>query len=83
MELIKNSNVILLGFLVWAFIAPKLNSPQYGESFLAYMTALLFCLVGTSEIMLIKPIAFFFTVGGVLAFFYTVVRKTIYITIKK
>ncbi len=83
MEIIKNSNIIVLGFFVWVFIAPKKNSPQYREMFLAYMTALLFCLVGTSELMLTKPSAFFFTIGGVFAFIYTVVRKTIYITIKK
>jgi hypothetical protein len=47
------------------------------------MTALLFSLIGSSEIMMVKPIAFFFTLGGVLAFCYVVARKTIRITIRK
>jgi len=42
----------------------------------------LFSLVATSEIIMIKPVAFFFTVGGVLAFCYLVARKTIRVTIK-
>lgn len=83
MELAKNSNFIFLGFMVWALIAPRLNSPRYGELFLAYMAALLLCLVGTAEIMLTKPIAFFFTIGGVLAFFYVIVRKTIHLVTRR
>ncbi|HEY3425593.1 MAG TPA: hypothetical protein VGL27_12410 [Negativicutes bacterium] len=82
MEFLKNSNIILMGFLVWVTIAPRFNSPQYGELFLAYMVALLFSLIASSEIIMIKPVAFFFTVGGVLAFCYVVARKTIKITIK-
>lgn len=83
LELMKNSNIIIYGFFVWLFIAPKRNSSRYGEFFLAYMTALLFSLIGSSEIMMVKPVAFFFTIGGVLAFFYVVVRKTIRIAIRK
>ncbi|AIF51033.1 hypothetical protein [Pelosinus sp. UFO1] len=83
MEIMKNSNIIIYGFLVWLFIAPRRNSSRYGEFFLAYMAALLFCLVGSSEMIMVKPVAFFFTIGGVFAFFYVVVRKTIYIAIKK
>lgn len=83
MEFMKNSNVILMGFLVWLLIAPRGSSPRYGELFLAYMTALLFSLIGSSELMMTKPVAFFFTIGGVLAFCYVVVRKTIRITIRK
>ena len=79
----NNIFIVLLGFTVWTVIAPKLNSPKYGELFLAYMTALLFCLVASSDLLITKPIAFFFTVGGVFAFFYTVFRKTVRITIKK
>lgn len=83
MELFKNSNIIIIGFMVWLCIAPKNNSPRYGELFLAYMVALLFSLVGSSEIMMAKPVAFFFTIGGVAAFFYVVLRKTIYIATRK
>lgn len=83
MEFMKNSNIILIGFLVWLIIAPRVSSPRYSELFLAYMTALLFSLIASSEIMMIKPVAFFFTLGGVLAFCYVVARKTIRITIRK
>ncbi|MPL81598.1 hypothetical protein SDC9_27526 [bioreactor metagenome] len=83
MGFVQHSNIILVGFLVWLVIAPRFGSPRYGELFLAYMTALLFSLIGSSEIMLIKPVAFFFTVGGVLAFFYILARMTIKVTIRK
>lgn len=83
LEIMKNSNIIMYGFIVWLFIAPRNNSSRYGEFFLAYMTALLFSLVGSSELLMIKPAAFFFTIGGVLAFVYVVMRKTIHIAIKK
>lgn len=83
MEIMKNSNIIMYGFFVWLFIAPRRNSSRYGEFFLAYMAALLFSLVGSSEILMVKPVAFFFTMGGVLAFFYVVLRKTIHIAIRK
>lgn len=74
MEFFKNSNIILLGFCFWAAIAPRFSSSQYSEWFLAYMTALLFCLIGSSEIMMVKPVAFFFTVGGSFAFCFLLAR---------
>ncbi|VBB08691.1 Hypothetical protein LUCI_3969 [Lucifera butyrica] len=83
MGLLTHGNIILLGFIVWVCIAPKINSPQYGESFLAYMVALLFSLTASTELMMVKPVAFFFTVGGVLAFCYIVARRTIRITFRK
>ncbi|TCL34000.1 hypothetical protein EV210_116103 [Anaerospora hongkongensis] len=83
MDILKYSNVILLGFLVWLTLAPRVGNPRYGELFLAYMATLMFCLIGTSEILMIKPVAFFFTIGGVLAFVYVVARSTIRISIKK
>ena len=83
MGLMQNSIFIVLGFLVWLFIAPRRNSSRYGELFLAYMTTLLCSLVGSSEIIMVKPVAFFFTIGGVIAFFYVVVSKTVTITIRK
>lgn len=83
MEFVQHSNIILVGFLVWLVIAPRFGNPRYGELFLAYMAALMFCLIGSSEIMMIKPVAFFFTIGGVLAFFYIIARMTIWVTIRK
>lgn len=83
MGIMQNSSIVVLGFLVWLFIAPRRNSTRYGELFLAYMTTLLFSLVGSTEIIMVKPVAFFFTLGGVLAFFLVVVRKTVTVVIKK
>ncbi|HAK72736.1 MAG TPA: hypothetical protein DCP36_02625 [Sporomusaceae bacterium] len=83
MDILNYSNVILVGFLVWLTLAPRVGNPRYGELFLAYMVTLMLCLIGTSEILMVKPIAFFFTVGGVLAFVYVVARSTIRISIKK
>ena len=82
-ELMQNGVFVILGFLVWLFIAPGRNSARYGELFLAYMTTLLCSLVGTSEIIMVKPVAFFFTVGGVIAFFYVIIKHvTLSITSK-
>lgn len=83
MELAKYKDVVLIGFLVWLCIAPRASSPRYRELFLAYMATLMFCLIGTTEIILIKPVAFFFTVGGVFAFIYVVVRSTFRVSIRK
>lgn len=82
MEISQYSYVVLVGFFVWLTIAPRNSSPRFGELFLAYMAALLFSLVAATEIIMTKPVAFFFTVGGVLAFCYLVARKTIRVTIK-
>jgi len=83
MDIFHYGNVILMGFSVWLIMAPRIGNPRYGELFLAYMTALLFSLIGSSEIMMIKPTAFFFTIGGVLAFFYVVFRSLVKISVKK
>ncbi len=83
MDFAHYRSVVLLGFIVWLGIAPNLKSPNYGQTFFAYVVALLLCLVGTSEIILIKPIAFFFTIGGVVAFIFLLARMTVKITIKK
>ena len=82
MDFLKYSNIVLIGFLVWLIMAPRASSPRYGELFLAYMAALLFSLIASSEIMMFKPVAFFFTVGGVFAFFYVVFRTSLRVTIK-
>ncbi|MEN6413274.1 MAG: hypothetical protein ABFC84_11040 [Veillonellales bacterium] len=82
-EILQYSNIIIVGFLVWLVIAPRISSPRYGELFLAYMTALLFSLIASSEIIMVKPVAFFFTIGGVLAFCYTLARMTLRVTLRK
>ncbi len=83
MEFINNGNIIFIGFVVWLIMAPQMSSFQNSQAFLAYMVALLFSLLVTSDLLFIKPVAFFFTVGGVLAFLLVVARTTIRITNQK
>ena len=83
MELSQNIYVIFCGFLVWLIIAPRAGAVGYADWFLAYMAALLVSLIGAAEIIMVKPVAFFFTVGGVLAFCYVVARSRIVIRLKK
>lgn len=80
MELVSNGNVIFMGFVVWLMMAPRRKGKQNGSSFLAYMVALLFSVLASADLLLIKPVAFFFTVGGALAFFVVIARNTIRIT---
>jgi glycerol-3-phosphate acyltransferase PlsY len=83
MEFVNNGNIIFIGFVVWLIMAPQMTSFQNCQAFLAYMVALLFSLLVTSDLLFIKPVAFFFTVGGVLAFLLVVARTTIRITNQK
>ena len=83
MELSQNISVVLCGFLVWLLIAPRASMAGWGDWFLAYMAALLLSLIGASEIILVKPVAFFFTLGGVVAFCYVLARSMVAIRIKK
>jgi Flp pilus assembly protein TadB len=83
MELSQNIYVVLCGFLVWLLIAPRAGMTGYADWFLAYMAALLLCLIGAAEVIMVKPVAFFFTIGGVLAFCYVLARARIAIRIKK
>lgn len=83
MELSQNIYVVLSGFLVWLIIAPRASMAGWSDWFLAYMAALLLSLIGASEIILIKPVAFFFTIGGVLAFCYVLARSMVVIRIRK
>jgi hypothetical protein len=83
MEFGQNVYVVLCGFLVWLVIAPRLGGPRYADWFLAYMAALLLSLIASAEIMMVKPVAFFFTIGGVLAFCYVVARSMVLVRIRK
>ena len=83
MDIGQNVNVVLYGFLVWLIIAPRLSAEHYGDGFLAYMAALLLSLIASSEIMMVKPVAFFFTVGGVFAFCYVLARSMVMVRIRK
>ncbi len=83
MEFSQNIYIVLCGFLVWLVIAPRLRASFDSDWFLAYMAALLLSLIGSSEIIMIKPAAFFFTVGGVFAFAYVVARSVVMLRIRK
>lgn len=83
MDFGPNAYIVMWGFLVWLMMAPRAGMPRYGEWFLAYMTALLFSLIASAELMMVKPAAFFFTVGGALAFCYVAARSMVMIRIRK
>jgi hypothetical protein len=59
MDFGQNIYIVLCGFLVWLLIAPRLSESSGNDWFLAYMAALLFSLIASSEIMMVKPVAFF------------------------
>ncbi|WIW71632.1 MULTISPECIES: hypothetical protein [Anaerosinus] len=82
MEISPNLYALFAGFLVWFCIAPKARCKNYGNLFAAYTMTMALTLVGTADLIIIKPIAFFFTVGGVFAFFYVLFTRTIQIIIK-
>lgn len=83
MEFGNYTYAVITGFLVWLMMAPRAGRPGYGDWFLAYMTVLMFSLIGTAEIMMVKPVAFFFTVGGVLAFCYVLARSLAVVRVRK
>lgn len=83
MDFINNGNIIFIGFVVWLIMVPQMTSFQNSQAFLAYMVALLLSLLVTSDLLFIKPVAFFFTVGGVLAFLLVVARTSIRIGSQK
>jgi hypothetical protein len=83
MEISQNAYVIFCGFLVWLIIAPRFSTERYSDWFLAYMAALLLSLIASAEIMMVKPVAFFFTVGGVFAFCYVLARSMVMVRLRK
>lgn len=83
MDVTQYVSTIGMGFTVWLAVALLSDVFHHSERFLAYMVSLLFCLIGTSEIIMVKPVAFFFTVGGTLAFGYLVARSLLILRLKK
>ena len=75
MDFVHNLPVVAAGFLIWLALAVFTDVISHSDRFLAYMVTLLFCLTGSSEILLIKPAAFFFTVGGTFAFVIVLFRS--------
>ena len=82
MEISQNIYALFAGFFVWFFIAPQAKRKNYGNLFASYTMTLILSLVGTGDLIMVKPIAFFFTVGGVFAFFYVLFTRTIQVIIK-
>ena len=66
----ENRTAVLAGFIIWWTLAPRLRSPEAVERFLAYLTAMMLLLVATADLIMVKPLPFYFMVGGGLAFFY-------------
>ena len=65
-----NRTAVLAGFIVWWSLAPRLHSQEAVERLMAYLTAMMLLLVATAELITVKPLPFYFMVGGGLAFFY-------------
>ena len=61
---------VLAGFVVWWTLAPRLQSQEAAERLMAYLTAMMLMLVATADLLMVKPLPFYFMVGGGLAFFY-------------
>jgi hypothetical protein len=76
-EMFSSANVVWMGFVFWLLISPKLLKARDNSLFPAYMIALYLCLTVTSDIMNVMPTAFFFSVGGGLAFCYMLGRLMI------
>lgn len=82
MEVSTFISIIGLGFAICLLMAPR-PGPGFGEKFIAYVVALLLALIATTDIFLIKPVAFYFTLGGLLAVVFLFIRSSVRITVRK
>ena len=73
-ELFSSTNIVWMGFVFWLIISPKVLKARGNSLVPAYMIALYLCLTVTADIMNVMPTAFFFSVGGGLAFCYMLAR---------
>ncbi len=65
-----NRTAVLAGFIIWWTLAPRMNRAGAFDRLLAYLTAMMVLLIATAELIAVKPVPFYFMVGGGLAFFY-------------
>ncbi len=72
-----NRTAVLAGFIVWWTLAPRMNRAGAFDRLLAYLTAMMVLLIATAELIMVKPLPFYFMVGGGLAFFYQFSRIVI------
>ena len=76
-ELFSNANITLMGFVFWLLISPKVIKSRDNGMYPAYMSALYLSLTVSADAMYVIPTAFFFSVGGGLAFCYMFARLMI------
>jgi len=76
-ELFSNANITVMGFVFWLAISPNVLKSRDNGKYPAYMIALYLCLTISSDVMQVLPTAFFFSVGGGLAFCYMFARLMI------
>lgn len=75
LEIGQNLGTIGIGFLIWWILAPRSNGKEHGQPWLAYLVTMLVCLEVSSEMMMSRPNAFFFTVGGSIALFFVLLMR--------
>lgn len=76
-ELFSNTNIMVMGFVFWLMISPKLLKSRDNGMLPAYLVALYICLTVSADVMQAIPAAFFFSAGGGLAFCYMFARLMI------
>ena len=76
-ELFSNANITVMGFVFWLAISPNVLKSRDNGMYPAYMIALYLCLTISSDAMHVMPTAFFFSVGGGLAFCYMLAKLMI------
>lgn len=73
-ELFSQTNIVVMGFVFWVLISPNVLKSRDNGMIPAYLIALYLSLTVSADVMNILPTAFFFSVGGGLAFFYMLAR---------
>jgi hypothetical protein len=75
MEISQHFGIIVMGFVVWFFMAPSKKNADYGKALPAYMVTMMLCIEASSDLMMSRPNAFFFTVGGSAAVFFVLFMR--------
>lgn len=75
LEIGQNLGTIGIGFLIWWILAPGKSGKEHSQLWLAYLVTMLVCLEVSSTMMLSRPNAFFFTVGGSMALFFVLIMR--------
>lgn len=75
--------VMAWGFVVWLLMAPRPQQKEYPTMLASYMVVLAFSLIGTENLWRDMPIAFYFMIGGALAFMYVFFSRMVSVRVKR